>query len=145
MNAELLNATSTIVINHFGGLMFIEYIFLLHMLNYSCANSYLFNIHWLLVSHSITLVYLLCNKDVIRAIYIINCYLFMHFFLPRQLPLLPQCKLGTQHCVKKFVSDLGQVGRTPVHSTNKTDRRDISEILHKFTIQLIQYTIYIFT
>jgi hypothetical protein len=63
-----LNAASKIVINHFGGLVFID--FFLHMLNYSCVNSYLFNrIPWLLVSH-ITSLYLLSNKDVIRAIYI---------------------------------------------------------------------------
>ena len=36
------------------------------MLNYSCANSFLFNrIHWLLVGHNITLLYLLSNTDVI--------------------------------------------------------------------------------
>jgi len=46
-----------IVINHFGGLMFIEYIFSSRY--YSCANSYLFNrIRWLLVSHNITMLYL---------------------------------------------------------------------------------------
>ena len=46
------------------------YLFL-HMLNYSCANSYLFNkIPWLLISNNITSLYLLSNKDVIRAIYI---------------------------------------------------------------------------
>jgi hypothetical protein len=45
--------------------------FFLHMLNYSCANAYLFNrIHWLLISNNITLLYLSSNKDVIRAIYI---------------------------------------------------------------------------
>jgi hypothetical protein len=41
------------------------------MLYYYCANSYLFNrIPWLLVSHNITSLYLLSNKDVIRATYI---------------------------------------------------------------------------
>jgi hypothetical protein len=39
-----------------------------------------------------------------------------------------------QHYVIKFVSDLRQVGRgfspgTPVSSSNKTDRHDITEIL----------------
>ena len=37
-----------------------------------------------------------------------------------------------QHYVIKFVSDLGQFGgflRTPIYSTNKTDRHDIIEIL----------------
>ena len=53
---ELFNATSKIVINHLLNIC------LLHMLNYSCANSYLFNrIHWLLDSHNITLLYLLSN------------------------------------------------------------------------------------
>jgi hypothetical protein len=40
-----------------------------------------------------------------------------------------------QHYVIKFVSDLQQVGvffpGTPVSSTNKTDRHDITEILMK--------------
>ena len=40
-----------------------------------------------------------------------------------------------QHYVMKFVSDLWQVGDfspgTPVSSTNKTDRHDITEILLK--------------
>jgi len=46
------------------------YLFL-HMLSYSCANSCLFNrIPWLLVSHNITSLYLLSNKDVIKSIYI---------------------------------------------------------------------------
>jgi hypothetical protein len=46
------------------------YLFL-HMLNYSCANSYLFNRNpWLLVSHNIASLYLLSNKDVIKSIYI---------------------------------------------------------------------------
>ena len=45
--------------------------FFLQVLNYYCANSYLFNrIPWLLVSHNITSLYLLSNKDVIRATYI---------------------------------------------------------------------------
>ena len=33
------------------------------------------------------------------------------------------------HYVIKFVSDLRQFGGTPVSSTNKTDRHDITEIL----------------
>ena len=54
-------------------------IFFLHMLNYSCANSDLFNrIHWLLVSHNITSLYLLSNKYVIRAIYINFFILFIY-------------------------------------------------------------------
>ena len=41
---------------------------------------------------------------------------------------------GVQHYVIKFVSDLRQTGRwfspdTPISSTNKTDRHDITEIL----------------
>ena len=56
--------------------------FFLHMLNYSCANSYLFNrIPWLLISNNITLLYLLSNKDVIRAIYIkSNIYAVIFFY-----------------------------------------------------------------
>ena len=81
MSAHLLYATSTIVINHFGGLMFIEYICFLHMLSYSCVSSDLFNrIHWLLVNHNLILLYLLSNKDVIRAIYINFLFLFIQFF-----------------------------------------------------------------
>jgi hypothetical protein len=54
--------------------------FFLHMLNYSCANSYLFNrIPWLLISNNITSLYLLSNKDVIRAIYIKNVYAVICF------------------------------------------------------------------
>jgi hypothetical protein len=58
-------------------------IIFLYVLNYSCANCYLFNrIHWLPVSHNITLfmlLYLLSNKDVItiRAIYFFLNFLFM--------------------------------------------------------------------
>ena len=43
-----------------------------------------------------------------------------------------------QHYVKHFVSDLQQVGGflpgTPLSSTNKTDRRDITEILLKLAL-----------
>jgi hypothetical protein len=68
------------VINHSGVLCLLNICFLL-ILNYSCANSYLFNrIHWSLVSHNIALLYLLSNKDFIRAIYI-NFFLFMQLFL----------------------------------------------------------------
>ena len=72
------------------------YLFL-HILNYSCANSYLFNrIPWLLISNNIALLYLLSNKDVIKSIYI-SFFLLMQFFLPRQLPRrlprMPQCKI----------------------------------------------------
>ena len=40
---------------------------------------------------------------------------------------------GVQHYVINFVSDLRQVGAwfSPVYSTNKTDRHDITEILLK--------------
>jgi len=41
-----------------------------------------------------------------------------------------------QHYVIKFVSDLQQVG-TPVSSTNKTDRHDITEILFKVALNTI--------
>ena len=56
------------------------------MLNYSYANYSLSNmIYWLLVSHYIALLYLLNNKDVIRAIYR-KLFLFIELiFLPRQL------------------------------------------------------------
>jgi len=39
--------------------------------------------------------------------------------------------------VIKFVSDLRQVGGTPVSSTNKTDRHDITEILLKVALNII--------
>jgi hypothetical protein len=46
-----------------------------------------------------------------------------------------------QHYVIKFVSDLWQVGGcilgTPVSSTNKTDRHDITEILLKVVLNTI--------
>jgi hypothetical protein len=46
-----------------------------------------------------------------------------------------------QHYVIKFVSDLQQVGgfplSTPVSSTNKTDRHDITEILLKVVLNTI--------
>ena len=43
---------------------------------------------------------------------------------------------GVQHYVIKFVSDLRQVGSrfSPVSSTNKTDRHDITEILLKVVL-----------
>ena len=46
-----------------------------------------------------------------------------------------------QHYVIKFVSDLRQVGgflRSPVSSTNKTDRHDITEILLKVALNTIK-------
>ena len=47
-----------------------------------------------------------------------------------------------QYYVVKFVSDLRQVGRlfspgTPVSSSNKTDRHDITEILLKVALSTI--------
>ena len=67
--------------------------FYLHMLNYSCVNSYLFNrIHWLLVSHNITLLYLLSNKDVIRAIFIISST-----FRRKKVELLSSLRCQRQH------------------------------------------------
>jgi hypothetical protein len=47
-----------------------------------------------------------------------------------------------QHYVIKFVSDLRQVGLwfspgTPVYSSNKTDRHDITEILLKVALSTI--------
>ena len=49
-----------------------------------------------------------------------------------------------QHYVIKFVSDLRQVGffspSAPVSSTNKTDRRDIAEILLKVALNIITIT-----
>ena len=52
-----------------------------------------------------------------------------------------------QHYVIKFVSDLRQVGGflrycTPVSSTNKTDRHDITEILLKVALNTITLTYY---
>jgi hypothetical protein len=45
-----------------------------------------------------------------------------------------------QHYIIKFVSDLRQVGGfspgTPVSTTNKTDRHDITEILLKVALNL---------
>ena len=71
-------------------------IFFLHMLNYSCANSDLFNkIHWLLIRH-ITLLYAYYVIKMLLEQFTLIFYLFMQFFLPRQLPRLPQCKL--RHC-----------------------------------------------
>ena len=47
-----------------------------------------------------------------------------------------------QHYVIKFVSDLFTPG-TPVSSINKTDRRDITEILSKVTLNAITLTLQI--
>jgi hypothetical protein len=50
---------------------------------------------------------------------------------------------GVQHYVKKFVSDLRQVGGflcIPVSSTNKTDYHDITEILLKVALNTIKQT-----
>ena len=50
-----------------------------------------------------------------------------------------------QNYVVKFVSDFPQVGcffpGTPVSSTNKTDRHDITEILLKVTLNTITLTL----
>ena len=50
-----------------------------------------------------------------------------------------------QNYVVKFVSELPQVGcffpGTPVSSTNKTDRHDITEILLKVTLNTITLTL----
>ena len=40
-----------------------------------------------------------------------------------------------QHYVIKFVSDLRQIGDTPVSSNNKTNRHDITEILLKVRLK----------
>ena len=51
-----------------------------------------------------------------------------------------------QHFVIKFISDLRQVGvfpGTPVSSTNKTDRHDITEILLKVTLNTIPLSQYV--
>jgi hypothetical protein len=42
-----------------------------------------------------------------------------------------------QYYVLKFASDLRQVGSSPVFSINKTDRRDITEILLKEALNTI--------
>jgi hypothetical protein len=53
-----------------------------------------------------------------------------------------------QHYVIKCVSDLRQVGGffsgTPVTSTNKTDRNDITEILLKVALNTMTLTLAIF-
>jgi hypothetical protein len=50
-----------------------------------------------------------------------------------------------QHYVIKFVSDLRQVGGflwvTPISSTNKTDRHDMTEILLKGALNTITLTL----
>ena len=52
---------------------------------------------------------------------------------------------GLQHYVKKFVSDLRQVGvlspRIPVSSTNKTDHHDITELLLKVATYYSTYNL----
>jgi len=45
-----------------------------------------------------------------------------------------------QYYAIKFVSDLRQVVGTPVSSTNKTDRHDITEILLKVALNTINQT-----
>jgi hypothetical protein len=46
-----------------------------------------------------------------------------------------------QHYVKKFVSDLRQIGDfLRVSSTNKTDRHDITEVLLKVALNTINQT-----
>jgi hypothetical protein len=47
---------------------------------------------------------------------------------------------GVQHYVIKFVSDLRQVQISPVSSTNKTDRHDITEIVLKEALNTIKQT-----
>ena len=45
---------------------------------------------------------------------------------------------STQHYVRKFVSDLRWFSSgTPVSSTNKTDHHDITEILLKVTLSIV--------
>jgi hypothetical protein len=48
---------------------------------------------------------------------------------------------STEHYVIKFVSDLQQVGGfspgTPVSSTNKTDRSDITELVLKVALNTL--------
>jgi hypothetical protein len=46
--------------------------------------------------------------------------------------------------VKKLVSELRQVGGTPVSSKNKTSRHDIAEILLKMALNIIKLQIYVF-
>jgi len=43
-----------------------------------------------------------------------------------------------QHYVIKFVSDFGHVWFSPVSSTNKTDRHEITEILLKVALNTIK-------
>ena len=53
-------------------------------------------------------------------------------------------RLGVQHYMEKFVSDLRQVGGfspgPPVSSTNKTDRHDITELLLKVALNTTKQT-----
>ena len=49
-----------------------------------------------------------------------------------------------QHYVIKFVSDLRQVGGSPVFSTNKTDCHDITELLLKVVLNTITLKINIY-
>ena len=54
-----------------------------------------------------------------------------------------------QHYVVKFVNDLSMIGRwfsapgTPVSSTNKTDRHDITKILLKEALNTINQPMYV--
>ena len=50
---------------------------------------------------------------------------------------------SVQHCGIKFVSDLRQVGCFPISSTNKTDHRDIAEILLKVAILIVIENIFV--
>ena len=50
-----------------------------------------------------------------------------------------------QHYVIKFVSDLWFSPGTPVSSTNKTDRHNITEILLKVALNTITLTLYLRT
>jgi hypothetical protein len=55
------------------------------------------------------------------------------------------CAISAYHYLKKFVSDLRQVGGFlrgfPVSSTNKTDRHDITEMLLKVALNTINQPI----
>jgi hypothetical protein len=57
---------------------------------------------------------------------------------------VPITTQAIQHFVKKFASDLRQVDDfflcTPVSSTNKIDRYDITEILLKVVLLLSQFS-----
>jgi hypothetical protein len=62
----------------------------------------------------------------------------LHLLLWVRIPLEVY---SMQHYVITFVNDLGEVGVTPVSSTNKIDRHDITETLLRVTLITITLTL----